>query len=326
MNISKELSAAVSAVEKACDFSRQVQADLVPDEAVEKRDGSPVTIADLGVQTIVISELKNTFPDALFTAEEDLEEISRGDALIEKVSGHLRPYFSEITEEDVISIIGQGAYDGGKEKRFWTLDPVDGTKGFLRKDQYAVALALIEDGEVLLGVLGCPNLPAGPLEEAEDAGTVFYAAGGMGAYMKPLSLDSVIRISVSDHKSTSETRFLESVEPSHSSHAASARIADMLNITREPVRIDSQCKYGVLARGDASLYLRLPVRKDYREKIWDHAAGYVIVTEAGGKVTDCSGKKLDFSLGRTLDDNAGIIGSNGKIHDQVLEVVRKVIG
>ena len=41
---------------------------------------------------------------------------------------------------------------------YWTLDPVDGTKGFLRRGQYAVSLALIEDGKVVAGVLGCPNL------------------------------------------------------------------------------------------------------------------------------------------------------------------------
>lgn len=326
MNISKELSTAISVVEKACDFSRQVQEGLVPDETMEKRDGSPVTIADLGVQTIVISELKDTFPDALFTAEEDIEEISRGGVLIEKVSSHLKPYFSEITEGDIISIISQGGYDGGKENRFWTLDPIDGTKGFLRKDQYAVALALIEDGEVLLGVLGCPNLPVDSLERTANTGVIFYAARGHGAYMKSFGSDSGIKISVSEYEDASETRFLESVESSHSSHATSAQIADMLNITREPVRIDSQCKYGVLARGEASLYLRMPTRKDYREKIWDHAAGYIIVTEAGGTVTDCFGKKLDFSLGRKLNDNAGIIGSNGKIHNQVSEVVRKIIG
>lgn len=326
MNISKELSTAISAVEKACDFCRQVQEGLVSDETMEKRDGSPVTIADLGVQTIVISELKDTFPDALFTAEEDLEAISRGGVLIEKVSSHLKPYFSEITEEDIISIISQGGYDGGKEKCFWTLDPIDGTKGFLRKDQYAVALALIKDGEVLLGVLGCPNLPVDSLERTANTGVIFYAARGHGAYMKSFGSDSGIKISVSEYESASEIRFLESVEPSHSSHATSAQIADMLNITREPVRIDSQCKYGVLARGEASLYLRMPTRKDYREKIWDHAAGYIIVNEAGGTVTDCFGKKLDFSLGRKLNDNAGIIGSNGKIHNQVSEVVRKIIG
>ena len=49
---------------------------------------------------------------------------------------------------------------GGRESghRFWTLDPIDGTKGFLRGDQYVVALALVVKGEVQIGALACPNL------------------------------------------------------------------------------------------------------------------------------------------------------------------------
>ena len=56
-----------------------------------------------------------------------------------------------------------------------------------------------------------------------------------------------------------------------------------LGITAEPLRLDSQAKYAVVARGDASIYLRLP-HGGYRENVWDHAAGWLIVSEAGGRV------------------------------------------
>ncbi len=327
LTISKELSTALSAVKEACDFCRQVQADLTSEESVEKKDRSPVTVADLGVQTIVINKLISTFPGALVTAEESMGEIScGGGALIKKVLSRLEPGFLQVSEQDVINIISQGVYEGGKKKRFWTLDPVDGTKGFLRKDQYAVALSLIEDGEVLLGVLGCPNLSVNSFDRTEDEGVIFYAAKGQGAYMKSFNEGSEIKLSVSRCESASDLRLLESVEPSHSSHAASTQIAGMLSIAQEPIRMDSQCKYGVLARGEASLYLRLPTLKGYQEKIWDHAAGYIVVTESGGTVTDCFGKKLDFSQGRRLQNNSGIIGSNGNVHDEVTKAVRKVIG
>lgn len=327
MIISKELSTALSAVKEACDFCRQVQADLTFEESVEKKDRSPVTVADLGVQTVVINKLLNTFPGALVTAEESIGEIScGGGTLIKKVLRRLEPCFLQISEKDIADIISQGGYEGGKKKRFWTLDPVDGTKGFLRKDQYAVALALIEDGEVLLGVLGCPSLSIRSFDKAEDKGVIFYAARGQGAYMKSFDESSGIKISVSKCENASDIRLLESVEPSHSSHASSTQIAGMLNIAQKPIRMDSQCKYGVLARGEASLYLRLPTLKGYQENIWDHAAGYIVVTEAGGIVTDCFGKKLDFSLGRKLQNNSGIIGSNGRVHDEVTKAVSKIIG
>ena len=81
-----------------------------------------------------------------------------------------------------------------------------------------------------------------------------------------------------------------------------------------------------VARGDATIYLRLPTKPGYQEKIWDHAAGVAVIEEAGGVVTDVYGKKLDFSKGRTLSENKGVIVSNGQFHDEVLVAVRDVLG
>ena len=92
-----------------------------------------------------------------------------------------------------------------------------------------------------------------------------------------------------------------------------------------PLRIDSQVKYGVLARGDVSIYLRLPTRADYEEKIWDHAAGSLIVTEAGGEVSDVRDHPLDFSVGRLLSHNVGIVATNGKLHPQVIDAVQQAL-
>jgi 3'(2'), 5'-bisphosphate nucleotidase len=90
-----------------------------------------------------------------------------------------------------------------------------------------------------------------------------------------------------------------------------------------PVRLDSQAKYGVVARGEADAYLRLPTKAGYREKIWDHAGGVLVVEEAGGKVTDVDGKALEFTHGRELSANRGVIVTNGLIHDAILEAVAK---
>jgi 3'(2'), 5'-bisphosphate nucleotidase len=88
--------------------------------------------------------------------------------------------------------------------------------------------------------------------------------------------------------------------------------------------MDSQCKYSVVARGEANIYLRLPVSETYEEKIWDHAAGSLIVEESGGVVTDIDGKPLDFSLGRTLRANKGIVATSQSLHPQVIDAIRKV--
>ena len=120
--------------------------------------------------------------------------------------------------------------------------------------------------------------------------------------------------------------FCESVESGHSAHDDSAEVARRLGVTAPPCRIDSQCKYAAVARGDASIYLRLPTRADYEEKIWDHAAGWAVITEAGGAVTDVRGEPLNFSIGRTLRNNKGVVATNGRIHDEVIAAVRAVLG
>jgi HAL2 family 3'(2'),5'-bisphosphate nucleotidase len=116
-------------------------------------------------------------------------------------------------------------------------------------------------------------------------------------------------------------RFCESVESGHSAHGDAASVADRLGITAAPLRMDSQAKYAVVARGEADIYLRLPTRADYREKIWDHAAGALIVSEAGGTVTDIRGKPLEFHHGRELVANRGVIVTNGRLHDRVLAAI-----
>jgi len=72
------------------------------------------------------------------------------------------------------------------------------------------------------------------------------------------------------------------------------------------------------------LRLISPSRLDYREKIWDQAAGSIVVTEAGGRITDLNGRPLDFSHGRTLAQNRGILATNGQLHDAVLSALRSI--
>ena len=121
-------------------------------------------------------------------------------------------------------------------------------------------------------------------------------------------------------------RFAESVESTHSDLDTHAQIAQQVGITTDPpIRMDGQGKYGVLARGEASVYIRLPnpATPDYRECIWDHAAGLIVVEEAGGVVTDVDGRALDFSQGRRMTTNRGILATNGRLHPQLLDFIRR---
>jgi 3'(2'), 5'-bisphosphate nucleotidase len=200
------------------------------------------------------------------------------------------------------------------------LDPIDGTKGFLRGDQYAVALALIVDGVVQVGVLGCPNLAAGYRPDVGGVGSLVVAVRGEGTWVSDLDVEeqNFIRVHVSDRSDPSQARLLRSYESGHTNVSQIDTFAEALGVSAEPVRMDSQAKYAVLATGHGELYLRLlsPKRPDYREKIWDQAAGSLLVEESGGMVTDLDGKPLDFSAGKTLANNRGILASNQHLHLQ----------
>ncbi len=328
MNYEYELKAAIEAVIKACRLCMKVQSSVVSEEKMTKSDKSPVTVADFGAQAVICRELKKAFPEIPIVAEEDSSGLRTEEGKI--MTGAILEYVSEVIpgldEKALIEAIDSGGHGGGPEGRFWTLDPIDGTKGFLRGEQYAVALALIENGKVVLGVLGCPNLPLDLENPDGERGCILISAKGDGAYLRPLERNTPKLIQVSDIDDPKDAPFCESVESSHSSHDDSFSIAELLGVKAPPIRIDSQCKYAVLARGDASIYLRLPTRKDYEEKIWDHAAGSIIVQEAGGTVTDVRGIPLDFSQGRTLSQNKGIVGTNGILHEMVISAVVQVLG
>jgi 3'(2'), 5'-bisphosphate nucleotidase len=152
---------------------------------------------------------------------------------------------------------------------FWTLDPIDGTLGFLRGGQYAVCLALIMDGKVQVGVLGCPNLPLS--SDGSKRGVLLYGVKGDKAYETSLTNPSMEDAKVCQMKTIddiSQAKFCESVESGHSAHSQQGQIAHLLGIKTMSIRMDSQAKYAALARGDAEIYMRLPVNMEYREKIW----------------------------------------------------------
>jgi HAL2 family 3'(2'),5'-bisphosphate nucleotidase len=287
-----------------------------------KADQSPVTVADFGSQALVGRTLAAAFPDDPLIAEEDAAELRRPEnsGLLARVTEQVRAIRPDerLDASAVCRWIDRGG-ERGFSDRFWTLDPIDGTKGFLRHEQYAVALALIVDGRVTVAALACPNLPLVPKAATGPVGAVFVAVRGQGAFAAPLDGDpreTPTRVSPRDDPAGA--RFCESVESGHSAHGDAAAVAARLGITAAPVRLDSQAKYAVVARGEAEVYLRLPTRADYREKIWDHAAGALIVEEAGGTVTDVTGRPLEFTHGRELTANRGVIVSNGRLHDSLL--------
>ncbi|MCP4895639.1 MAG: 3'(2'),5'-bisphosphate nucleotidase [bacterium] len=326
-NLSNLSSLALDAVRVGCRIASSVQQEIVDSaSSVEKLDESPVTVADFAVQVAIAQLLADHDSPYPMMAEEDSSVLATADhsRLRTRILDLLSDVGIELTSDELLAVLDRCDHPGGSRGRFWVLDPIDGTKGFLRGHQYAVALSLIEDGQPVLGILGCPNLNPNELE-GEPTGCLFLGVRGEGAQVTDLETDEVRSISVCDTRDSSQAVVCRSYESAHSAVGNTARIASDLGIDVPAVGIDSQVKYGILALGIASIYLRLPRRADYREKIWDHAAGALIVEEAGGRVSDVSGAPLNFGEGPLLDRNGGIVVTNGLLHDSVLEATRRVL-
>ena len=324
MTYHRERQAAIDAVRKACAFCQDIQTSHFAQRMIEKGDRSPVTIADFGAQALINDHLKTVFPCDGLIAEENTRLLVKEEntSLREAVVAQILKHNPLLSRQRIFEAIDLGSGRVRPEGRFWIIDPIDGTKGFLRGDQYAVALALINGGQVVLGVLGCPNLVIHGFG-SHDAGTLFVALKEEGSVMRGLVSPAERKISVSTLTDPSQAQVCESFEPAHSSHSVAATVARILGIKKEPLRMDSQAKYGVVAMGDASIYIRLPLQRTYQEKIWDHAPGSIIVEEAGGKVTDIEGKPLDFSRGNQLTANKGVIATNGNLHEPLIQAIRQ---
>ncbi|KAJ2972925.1 hypothetical protein NQ176_g6883 [Zarea fungicola] len=162
-SLEHERAIAEAAVLRAAILTKRIQSQV---NAVSKADATPVTVADFAAQALLISALHAAFPGDGFLGEED-SSVLRSDAQLRdrvyevvlssaKAGGETLASPSSMEEMlDLIDLGGSG--QGGHSGRFWVMDPIDGTATFLRGQQYAVSLALIENGKEIVGVLGCPR-------------------------------------------------------------------------------------------------------------------------------------------------------------------------
>ena len=322
------LQAALQAVSDACVITRQVQAGSQDIAQMSKDDRSPVTVADFAAQALIARRLQQALGPVVMVGEEDSAALRAAEpSLRNAVIDTLRPQWEDIREGDVFEAIDAGGHDASADA-YWTLDPIDGTKGFLRGGQYAVSLAYIEHGQVTIGVLGCPNLSADlhrPFDDPDPHGLICYAAAGQGSWSLPADHSPAQPVAL--HASTAipdSVRLCESVESGHAKHDFNARLVAYLGGHSAPARLDSQAKYAVVARGQADAYVRIPSREGYVEKIWDHAPGLLLATEAGAIVSDSRGAALDFSAGRELRRNHGIVCAAAPLHPRIIAAIREL--
>ena len=279
------------------------------------------SVADFAAQAVISKRLMAAYPNSVLVGEEDAADLraSGGAAVLDAVTRYVGDVEPGCDSTAVCDWIDHG--NGAPGDRFWTLDPIDGTKGYLRGEQYAIALALIENGKVKLGVLGCPKLGSGCSLDSQE-GVLALAVRDQGAWCGPLASSPTLdAMRVSECDDIKQARMMRSVESGHTNTGQIGQLVEILALDSDPVCLDSQAKYGVLAAGGGEILLRLlsASKPDYKEKIWDQAAGSVVLEEAGGRITDLAGRDLDFSQGTMLTRNSGVCATNGLLHEKVLE-------
>jgi 3'(2'), 5'-bisphosphate nucleotidase len=324
MAYEQEREIAIAAVKVAARLCEQVRQSR-SESTLQKQDRSPVTIADFSAQAVICRALANAFPHDPIVGEESTTILRQPEMAerLQQITTYVQTIAPDATTDTILQWIDQGT--GKVCDRYWTLDPIDGTKGFIRGDQYAIALALVEAGTVTVGVLGCPALTL-TINGVEETGVLFVAAKGQGTTVSSLKHDNACVIQTAKQLQGVQLRLAESVEKEHGDRTLQQQVAKTIGLHNPPLEVDSLAKYGLVACGQAALYIRLPWvgELDYRENIWDHAAGVIVLEEAGGRVTDMHGKPLDFSAGLKLVNNQGIVAGNAALHDKALDTIRQL--
>ena len=223
---------------------------------MQKADHTPVTQADQEAETAIAERLRDAFPDIGFLGEEF------------------------------------GA-QGGQSRR-WIVDPIDGTKNFVRGIPYwATLLALEEDGEVTLGVVHSPA-----------TGELYWARRGQGAWLDglPLRVSAVgrLRDAMVTHSSLNLLRLLDG-----------GRLWDgfvhLVDRTDRQRGFGDYFGYTFVLRGQAEIMLEADV------KPWDIAPFKILFEEAGGRFTDLAGRPTIYS--------GNALATNGRLHDEVLALL-----
>ncbi len=269
MPYERELQAALDVARQAgrviLDAYTQFQA--IPDAPIDIS-----TEADRQAQETILSYLKKRFPGDALSAEEQTAALA-----------------------DVASV---GA-------RLWIVDPIDGTRGFARKNgEFSVMIAFVEDSQIVVGVV---------LEPAKERCT--FAARGQGCWRcdgggEPVGcqvsgtadLTNAVMVQSHSRKPGVPSRMEQAVRPGRVVETYSAGI-----------------KLAMVARGEVDLYVN-----DYTQfHDWDIAAGHILVSEAGGTVTGLHGQELQYGLPDAWQ-RFGLLGSNGHLQAAALERLKNV--
>ncbi|KAM3453737.1 hypothetical protein MY3296_003580 [Beauveria thailandica] len=362
----RERAVAEAAVLRAAILTKKVQSCV---SAVSKADATPVTVADFAAQALLISALHAAFPSDGFLGEEDSSALRNDAQLCDQVyhlvvssaaeaadavagggGGGDEALASPSSVDEMLHLIDLGgAGQGGPTGRFWVMDPIDGTATFLKGQQYAVALALIENGREVVGVLACPSLKVADdggiyddVVDADGLGVLLAAVKGRGATIRrfpsaatpsllsspatPLPPLPPATTATATENSLTGLRFVDCQRSTSTNHGLPRTLAGRLGARYPGLDVwASHVRYAALVLGAADAWVRLGARPDAVFYVWDNAGAQLLFTERGGRVTDFDGRAMEFGAGRDLRANRGMVAARADVHGVLLKMANEVL-
>jgi 3'(2'), 5'-bisphosphate nucleotidase len=231
-------------------------------------------------------------------ALKELEEVTAADR--ESNDLIVRRLAAEFPDDGILAEESDDTERRLDKDRVWMIDPMDGTKNFIRRDgDFAVQIGLAVNGESVAGVVYQP---------VRDI--LYRAARGAGSWIEgpdksaaPMSVSNI----VAPH---------EMVLASSRSHRSPRMelVVSRFGFKDEVRRGSVGVKIGLITEQLADLYLHLSPST----KQWDTCAPEIILVEAGGRLTDLFGQPLRYN-GVRVDNRNGIVATNGAAHGMVIE-------
>lgn len=302
LNLDQEFSLATKLAKKALIITEWFRNNTFT--SFQKKDESPVTIADFASQIYLISELRKNFPEDHIIAEEE-------NSLLDK---NARIAIKKCFQDLGIGIKGNFGeilnYRGVKAKRSWVIDPIDGTIGFQKNLYYAVGIGLLMESDPVLSVIATPKYRNTGL-------AIFGAMKGKGAKASYKG-SGFKKISVSN------TKNLKHVTLCHSLHYDEPWVSEFATKMKfqKLIQIDSMIKFCMIADGSADLYLK-PMDPS-RSFTWDFCQGDLLVREAGGIVRDTNNKDLIYQDRNCLFTGLGLIAANPSVYQKTRDLIQKM--
>ena len=269
-------------------------------QSFQKEDDSPVTIADYATQIYIINKILEQFPEDQIIAEEDDNSF-----IDNKAKRSINSCYKALNIGENINIEKTLMIkDKKKTSRQWTVDPIDGTKGFQKGLSYAIGVGFMKKSDPKICAIAVPNYK-------KFGNTSFFAEKDKGSKFAT-NISEFKPIKVSHQSQLKQAKLCHSLHYDEPWVMDFAKRAEITNF----IQIDSMTKFCMIADGTADLYVK-PMNKS-RSFAWDFLPGILLVQEAGGTVSDLRGNKIEFNNDKCIVSTPGLIASNSIIHNDII--------